>query len=180
MYNAELLGNHSESYPATVADLLAKIRADRLALEALIDQLSETQLLTPAADTGWSVKDQMAHIAIWESGIDGLLQGRSRFGTMGLDEADVATHNTDGLNDILIERSRQQSLAEVITFFNDSHRQLVATLGHLSDEDLLKPYGHYQPDQSGDYTDRPVIHWIAGNTYEHYAEHYPLIEKQLA
>lgn len=179
MYNAELLGNRSESYPATVAELLEKIRSDRSALEALIGQLSETQLLTPAADTGWSVKDQMAHIAIWESGIDSLLQGQSRFGTMGLDEADVETHDTDGLNDILIERSRRQSLAEVVSFFSDVHRQLMATLGALADEDLLKPYGYYQPDQSGDFTDRPVINWIAGNTYEHYAEHYPLIKKLL-
>lgn len=179
MYKAELLGHKSEPYPATVAELLEKIHAGRSALEALIDRLSETQLLTPTADTGWSVKDQLAHIAIWESGIDGLLRGRSRFGTMGLDETDVATHDTDGLNDILIERSRRQSLAEVVTFFNDSHRQLVATLGNLADEDLLKPYRYYQPDQSGDFTDRPVINWIAGNTYEHYAEHYPLIEKLL-
>ena len=180
MYNAELIGNKPDSLPATVAELLENICSSRSALEALIDQLSEAQLLTPATDTGWSVKDQMAHIAIWESGIDGLLQRRSRFGAMGLDEADVATHDIDGLNDILIERSRRQSLAEVVTFFNDSHRQLMATLGALADEDLFNPYRHYEPDQLGDFTDRPVINWIAGNTYEHYAEHYPLIEKLLA
>ncbi|MCB0193755.1 MAG: ClbS/DfsB family four-helix bundle protein [Anaerolineae bacterium] len=177
MYNAQFIGDETESLPRTVSALLEKIQASRLALEALIEPLSETQLITPEAESGWSVKDQMAHIAIWESGINGLLHGRPRFGTMGLDHETVATHNTDRLNDILIERSREQSLAEVVRFFKESHQKLVATVSQLSDEDLLKPYGYYQPDQTGEFTRKPIINWIVGNTYDHYAEHYAIIEK---
>ena len=177
MYSTELIGDNTSSLPITVAELLEKMHTSRSTLEALIEQLSEVQLTTPEADNGWSIKDQLAHIAIWESGIDGLLQGRSRFGTMGLDEATVAANDVDELNDILIERSRQQSLTEVVAFFKESHRRLLATLLNLADDDLLKPYSHYQPDQPGEFTDSPIINWIAGNTYEHYAEHYSIIEK---
>ncbi|MCB0212801.1 MAG: ClbS/DfsB family four-helix bundle protein [Anaerolineae bacterium] len=180
MYNAEFIGDETESLPQTVSALLEKIQASRLALEALIEPLSETQLITPEAESGWSVKDQMAHIAIWEGGMDGLLHGRPRFGTMGLDDEAVATHDMDSLNDILIERSRKQSLAEVRRFFKEAHQQLVATLSQLSDEDLLKSYGHYQPDQIGEFTRKPIINWIVANTYDHYAEHYVIIEKLYA
>lgn len=179
MYSAELIDDNTSS-PTTVAELLEKIQASRSVLEASVEQLSEVQLTTPEVGDGWSIKDQLAHIAIWESGVDGLLQGRSRFETMGLDEATVAANDVDELNDILIERSRQQSLAEVMTLFKDSHRRLLATILNLADDDLLKTYGHYQPDQPGEFSNRPIINWIANSTYEHYAEHYPIIEKVIS
>jgi hypothetical protein len=45
----------------------------------------------------------------------------------------------------------------------------MAALGKLDDADLEKPYSHYQPGDPDE--KRPVVGWVAGNTYEHYAEH---------
>ena len=47
----------------------------------------------------------------------------------------------------------------------------------MSDADLRKPYSHFQPkdpEKKG-----PVIGWVAGNTYEHYAEHIGWIDQLL-
>ena len=54
-------------------------------------------------------------------------------------------------------------------YFRDSHGALMAGLGKLSDADLKQPYSHFQPGDPDE--ERPVIGWVAGNTYEHYAEH---------
>ena len=54
-------------------------------------------------------------------------------------------------------------------YFRDSHAALMAGLGKLSDADLKQPYSHFQPGDPDE--KRPVIGWVAGNTYEHYAEH---------
>ena len=39
-------------------------------------------------------------------------------------------------------------------------------LAPLTDEDLVKPYSHYQPQAAGEGDNRPVIGWITGNTFE--------------
>ena len=57
--------------------------------------------------------------------------------------------------------------SSAVSSFPDA--RLVAVLGGLSDDDLQKPYSHYQPTDPDER--RPVVGWVAGNTYEHYAEH---------
>jgi hypothetical protein len=47
-------------------------------------------------------------------------------------------------------------------------------LQSLSDNDLQRPYNHYQP---GSNADAPAISWVVGNTYEHYAQHISWIAK---
>jgi hypothetical protein len=44
----------------------------------------------------------------------------------------------------------------------------------MSDEDLKRPYSHFQPDDPP-YNPSPVWPWIVGNTFEHYAEHMEII-----
>ena len=40
----------------------------------------------------------------------------------------------------------------------------------LTDEDLAKPYSHYQPHEPP-FNERPVVLWVIGNTSDHYDEH---------
>src|SRR5207249_3693099 len=51
-------------------------------------------------------------------------------------------------------------------------------LGEMSDADLRRSYNHYQPNDPRDPNDdRPVVEWVGGNTYEHYAEHIGWIDQ---
>jgi hypothetical protein len=50
-------------------------------------------------------------------------------------------------------------------------RGLRDALAPLTDEDLVKPYSHYQPQAAGEGDNRPVIGWIMGNTFDHVSEH---------
>jgi hypothetical protein len=54
----------------------------------------------------------------------------------------------------------------------------MTALEKLSDADLQKPYSHYQPGDPDE--KRPVIEWVAGNTYEHYEEHAGWIKELVA
>jgi hypothetical protein len=51
--------------PRTKAQVLGRIWADHALLEAMIAPLSAVQMTQPPAD-GWSVKDVLAHITVWE------------------------------------------------------------------------------------------------------------------
>jgi hypothetical protein len=50
---------------------------------------------------------------------------------------------------------------------------MIETLQPLADEDLQRPYSYYQPPRS---QDGPIIDWVIGDTYSHYAQHIPWID----
>lgn len=169
----------SPPMPKDKAELLARIRRSRAALEQTIGGLSDAQLTAPVGDDGWSIKDHLAHVVAWEQSLLALLAGRDRDAAIGLGGAPDGEHNTDDLNALLYARHKDRPLPEVLVDSRQSHERVLAALGGLSDADLFKPYSHYQPDDPP-YNPDPVIGWIAGNTYEHYQEHQGWIEALIA
>jgi hypothetical protein len=168
-----------QALPQTKAELLARMAQGRAALEQALSQLSEVQLTTRKDQNGWSIKDHLAHMAAWEIGITALLQRRPRWEAMGLNEAAVSDHETDDLNDIIYRQHKDRPLAEVKAYFEEAHQQLLAALNRLSEMELFKPYAYYDESEITGDDSRPIINWIIGNTYEHYAEHQAWIEAQL-
>ncbi|MCB0156409.1 MAG: ClbS/DfsB family four-helix bundle protein [Anaerolineae bacterium] len=162
--------------PQTKANLLARITPARARLEQAVAHLSEAQLAQPDAETGWAIKDHLAHLAAWEGGMAALLRGQPRWPAMGLANISLAEQDTDALNEAIYAQSRHLSPAEVLVRFHDSHRQLLAALAGLTDEDLHRSYSTYAPDETDEDRERSVVWWLVANTYEHYQEHLPLIE----
>ncbi len=144
-------------------------------LTLLVAKLGPGGLMTKAAD-GWAVKDHLAHIGAWERSLLGLIEGQDRLVAMGLHEP--VEENTDAINGALFALHQDESPEQALKYFRDSHTRLVAALGELTDADLEKPYSHYQPSDPDQ--NRPVIGWVAGNTYEHYAEHIDWINQLLS
>jgi hypothetical protein len=136
-------------------------------LGELVDRVKDASGLTQAGADGWQVKDHLTHIAAWELSLLGLIEGRDRLKAMGVPEP--VEENTDAVNEAVWKLHRGKSAAQALKYFRDTHRALVAALGKLSDADLKQPYSHYQP--SNPTQKNPVGNWVAGNTYEHYAEH---------
>ncbi len=120
-----------------------------------------------AAPDGWAVTDHLAHVAAWENSLLGLIEGRDRLAAMGVQEP--VEENTDAVNAAVKKLHVDETPDQVLHYFRDTHAALMAALGKLSDADLKQPYSHFQPGDPEE--KRPVIGWVAGNTYEHYAEH---------
>ena len=173
------MSDDSMPMPQTKAEVMDLIATSRAALERAIDVPDESQLLVPGPD-GWTIKDHLAHIAIWEQGLIGMLQGQSQHEAMGLDSGDqgVADASADAINEVLFERHRGESLSEVLDQFVGTHAQLLATLEPLSYDDLMLPRAHYLPDETPPRED-PIAYWIAGNTWGHYDEHTGWITSRL-
>lgn len=157
--------------PETKAELLERMAVAYEAAEALIAAYDEDTLTKPISEAGWSAKDYLAHIMTWEGSMVALLQKKPRHEAMGLDEELFTSSDYDASNDVLFRRHKDQSLQEVLTALRDTHSQLLALLADLTDEDLLKPYSLYQPHAEGNHINSPIIDWLAGDTYTHYAEH---------
>lgn len=156
----------------TVDQLLTRIRIAWDDLNSFLSYLSAEQLTTPTDAGGWTVKDHVIHLAVWEDGIRALLQKQSRREAMGISEDLWGNGSADDYNAVIQSRYKDMLLDEVITVSGDIHQRLVDTIRSMSNGDLQRPYNHYAPDSD---RDAPVLNWIAGNTFGHYEEHLPWI-----
>jgi uncharacterized damage-inducible protein DinB len=141
----------------------------------LVSQVEEAGGLSRAGADGWTVKDHLAHIAAWEHSLLALIEGQDRERAMGLS---APVEGIDNVNEAIRKLHETDTPDEALGYFSDSHARLMAALGKLSDADLQRPYSHYQPTDPDE--KRPVVAWVAGNTYEHYAEHIDWINHLLS
>jgi uncharacterized protein (TIGR03083 family) len=135
-------------------------------LADLVDQISAASGLTTVGADGWTVKDHVAHVGAWERSLLALIEGESRAAAMGVSET---AEGTDAINEEVRKLHAKDTPEEALAYFRGSHAEMVAALEKLSDADLQKPYSAFQPSDPDE--KRPAVGWVAGNTYEHYAEH---------
>jgi len=146
--------------------VLERIEASWNDLVERVTKLGPGGLMLAAPD-GWAVKDHLVvHVAAWEHSLLGLIEGRDRLAAMGLPPMEK---ETDAINAAVQKQHAGETPEQVLRYFRESHGQLISALGKLSDADLQKPYSHFQP--SDPEQQAPVIGWVAGDTWEHYAEH---------
>lgn len=157
----------------TKTALLDRIDRGWARLDGLVSRLSAAQLTTPDATTGWTLKDHLSHLTAWEAGIAALLRHAPRYPAMGFDLATVQQLSMDELNERIVARDRDLPLDTVLARWRQTHADLLTALAPLSDEDLQRGYNHYQPDEPGKEAGRPIIDWVAGNSFAHYEEHIP-------
>jgi uncharacterized protein (TIGR03083 family) len=163
--------NEYTHMPRDKAELIERIQREWSALEQIIAQVDKEQMNRPDAG-GWSVKDNLAHLTVWEDFMRLYhLQNRPPHEVLQLDKQMFEQLDEDGLNRVLHQRYQNRSIDDVLTDLRRSHAQVLTDLEQLSYNDLMKP--HYPDDPEA----RPLIGWVTGNTYEHYQEHRATIQK---
>jgi uncharacterized protein (TIGR03083 family) len=162
-----------EEEPMTRNELVDRIERSWRELDGLAGNVDDESLEAPVAD-GWTVKDHLVHLAAWEESLLALLEGRDRAAAMGVTGMEEA--GTEAINAAVFDQHREEAPDLALAGFRQTHRRLLDRLEQLSDEDLSLPYSHFQP---GADEERPVGGWVAGNTFEHYAEHLSYIRPAL-
>jgi uncharacterized damage-inducible protein DinB len=153
----------------TKPDLLARMAETRAEVEAVIGQYTEAEVTRPGAE-GWSVKDHLSHLAVWEAPIRALLQGESLAVALGVDQETFKHGGINRINEVIQLRHKDEPLAHVMARLRESRQETLTLLERFTDADLLKPYSFYRPSVDPPRTD-PVILWVSGSTYEHDAQH---------
>ncbi len=167
------------SDPHTKSELLERIGPSWDAIQRLIARLTDEELVAPTGDDGWSVKDYIVHMTVWEQSVVNLLRGIPRHLAMGVDEPTYLTVEEDGLNDIIYRQNKDRSLQDVLAAFEQTHQDFLATIDPLTDADMHKTYSQYLPDEPGEDSGEPVIHRLSGNTHAHYDSHLTWIEERI-
>ena len=149
------------------ATLLNTIQTEHARFESLVAPLNEVQLCTATGDGELSIKDIIAHIAVWEQICTRWLEEFVRGGTPQPSERlDYESNNR------IYRENRDRSLAEVQELFHHAHQQFLHQVNllaqTLSEEDLNAsrrfPWTESWPGFS-------PIAVIADNSYEHYCDH---------
>jgi len=158
--------------PPTKAELLDRIGSSRAHLESLLPGLSEEKLSEPFTPEGWSIKDQLVHIAAWERFAIGRLE--AAFGGHLL-EGRLLLANTDfdRMNALVFDENKDRPFTEVRQDFDAAHREMLSFLENLGEDSLA---GEIPAEWA---EGRPVWAMIAGNTFGHYEEHSETIEAWL-
>src|SRR5437879_5439357 len=120
-------------------ETLERIGTSHAALERMVDGLSDQQLAATGPD-GWSAADHLAPLAGWEGVLLAMLEGRPPYPTPDGEPGDI-----EEMNAALYARHASLAPAEARRQLAESHARLLAALGAMSDDDLQRPYGHFQP-----------------------------------
>ncbi len=157
----------------TKAELLAEMQAGWDQLDAYLDTLSEAQATIPTDAGGWSIKDHVIHIAVWEGSMIDYLQKKPRWAYMGVSQATWQDGGIDAINAEIDARNKDLTWAEVRHKFRRAHYELVGRIEAFSDADLQRPYNYYQPESDQTH---PTAYRLGNASYRHYVTHRPWIE----
>lgn len=159
--------------PETIekAELLRRIQAGYDQFEALLRPLSEAQMALPQVNGPWSVKDNLAHLTVWQDYLLGQLRGILANQEPPPFMPGLSTE--DEINERIYQENKDRPLAEVQTTFQTSYQRVLAAVQEMSEAALNSPSPW---STSGN----PIWPFIAGNTYGHYEEHGAIIQRWLA
>jgi hypothetical protein len=155
----------------TKAELLRQITEGYQAFQALLAPLGEAQMTTPTVNGPWSVKDNLAHLTAWHGYLTGVLRGVQS----GEQPAPFVpgAETEDEENERLYQAHKDDALEDVRRAFAASCDEAIAAVQALDEDALNRP----APWGTATY---PVWATVAGNTYDHYAEHGEIIRRWLA
>lgn len=151
--------------PKDKQDLIQKIRDERDRFMNLLDNLSENEMLIPLGENGWSVKDHIAHIVIWEKRMAEWLIVVERGEVPQQLPPGMTWDDLDRWNEQTFEENRERELKEVLADFSHFAEEVVQVVETIS-EDLLMI-----ADSLAWRSGSPLWEMVAENTFWHYPEH---------
>ncbi len=146
----------------TKNELLQKIESEWANLQAALDGLTEEQLHQSGVVGAWTIKDVLAHITAWQTRLIATLFKAERGSTP---ETVEAGKTVDQMNEKFYREMKDRSFDQVWDDLDSSYQQLLSRLEGWKEKDLFDPK-RFKWMQG-----KPLVEYIAGDSYEHYAEH---------
>ncbi|MFX0145519.1 MAG: ClbS/DfsB family four-helix bundle protein [Candidatus Hodarchaeota archaeon] len=157
----------------TKPQLIEDITVGRKKFEATLSQLDEDQMTTPGLESGWSVKDVLAHIQVWETRMIQWLEDSQRGEVPQMLPPGLTWDDLDQMNEETYLQNRDRPLSEILAEFHQSFPKALDTVKSISEEDLLDP-DRYEWREG-----KPLWFIVAANTHWHYDEHDKVIKEWL-
>lgn len=163
----------STSIPTTKEDLLHRLREERLAFDNLVATVPEAVAVEPNLPDGSSVKDLLAHIAVYERWTAAQMKAANEqraatdmelYGRESL-PPDAQRWNVDQINAAIREQHQHLTYAEAREFAGSAFNELIAAI-EATTEDVL-----HSPGTQDWVREENLLAAIPGQSYAHYAMH---------
>ena len=155
--------------PTSVSQFLETIQQARADWNTLLESIDKSNMIIPGVAGAWSLKDIIAHITWHERQMVGLIQAHALVGS------ELWNLPTDERNAAIYEQVKDLPLDQVLKESSQVYEQLIEVLPTLSNEDLVNPEDF--PGMPPDWNPGNII---AQNTYEHYQQHIPDVQRWMA
>ncbi len=149
--------------------LLDAMRKSYADFSALLASLSSEQMTTPAVNSNWSVKDNIAHLTAWQQRVVNMLPAIREQRELP-DPTPAMT--LEEINEMYYQQFKAQSLDQILQTFQATSQQFIAEVESTSIDDLTRPIAWLN--------EGPVWEYIVGDSYEHFQEHSAIIQNWLA
>jgi hypothetical protein len=121
----------------TKQELISTVEAEHADLEKLIGTLGDEQMNEPNVVGEWSVKDLLAHLALWTArNITVVYQAEQGQKPA---EIDAMFDHYDALNAEDYEAQKDRPLDRILADLRGTHKQLVRRLSAWHEDDLSNP-----------------------------------------
>jgi DinB superfamily len=107
--------------PDTAAAALARFDHAWEALDKTVKTLDRRALTEVRDPAGWSAKDHLMHLALWEQALLARVDGRPRHEVLGLDASTEGSQDWDTLNAAIFARTRDEHLGDVLRTLQETH-----------------------------------------------------------
>jgi hypothetical protein len=146
----------------TKQEIVETLESEWEALQAAIADLTEEQMTGAPVAGEWTLKDLLAHIAVWEARLVTALYKAERGVTPDLVESGP---QVDQLNAQLYREQKDRPLERVLEDLHDVHLALLNRLEAFPEKALTDPRKYKW--MRGE----PLSRMVAGDSFEHYREH---------
>jgi len=146
----------------TKDELIAAVERAMDALQAALEGLDDAQLTTLPVVGEWTVKDVLAHLAVWESR---LVTDLFRIERGVPPEVELSDAQVDQLNAQYYRDGKHRPPEHVLEDLHGVHLALLNRLEAMPEAALTDParYGFMRG--------RPLSAWVAVDSLEHFEEH---------
>ena len=150
----------------TKLELVDRLHREHSRFQACLGRLTAEQMSTPHTIRDWSVKDLLAHLIAHEQRALQELRAALRDERLAIDHAAGDTFNAGA-----IAASQPYSIETVLRAWQQSYQEVVTQIEALPDV----YFGTSHPITA--VLDDTIDGALANNTYDHYREHLPDIER---
>jgi hypothetical protein len=162
------------------AEFIAKLREEQVMWEQFISGFTPEQQMQPNVIGIWSIKDGVAHVAIWERYATAIVRAHVRKSApvphevWGLNVPPAGLDN-DPQNEWLVAQTSAWTMGEALGTQREVRVQMMGAVQTLSEEDLTDPKVAVAGfSWKGD---KPLWHVLAEMSYEHAHTHVDNIRK---
>jgi len=147
--------------------LVKFLKAQRVLLETILEQITEEAMLIPGVEGDYSVKDIIAHIAVWDRRGTHWIESAARGETPAMPVPGKTWADLDELNAQTYLEFRDRSLADVMEEFEDSYPPLLGAAQHFPEGEIARPITFFNGTSHETMPAGRLIAW----RYRHYRSH---------